>query len=639
MDLLGAIFIQLMVLLELPALVMTLAMASNSEGNSLFSLKRSLVDHNNALSSWEDDHVSPCEWLFVECDNQQHVTQVNLGEQGLSGTLPHEISNLPYLSILKLQNNSISGSIPIELGNLQQLASLDLSNNNFSGEIPRNLGNLSNILTMLLNNNSFQGGIPTTLTHLPHLQLLDLSYNNLSGSIPSFHTKLKSRALYMTGTNYYIHLALFIVEVYFSFRVDGNPNLCGTKISCLAAPPPFTISRQGPSGRLIAALMTAAVSFVLICPIIGFLSWKHCHRHHKETFFDVVAEDDSEVAFGQLKKYSFRELQVATDNFSDKNVLGQGSFGKVFKGVLINGSVVAVKRLKAGQNCVGGEHAFQTEVEMISLAIHRNLLRLKGFCATPSERILVYPYMKNGCLASYIHNDADLRKQAITWPIRKRIALGAAQGLHYLHDHCNPKIIHRDVKAANVLLDDNFEAVVGDFGFAKLLDNGTSPVTTTICGTPGHIAPEYLSTGKSSEKADVFGYGVMLLELMTGRRAFDLELLSEEVIFLDWVKNLQNEKRLKEIVDSSLGNDYNSKEAEELIEVALLCAQASPMHRPKMAEVVGMLERTGIAEGWEEWQKVEAARRQEMELGPHRISKGLKGYGTSLEAIELTIGR
>ncbi|KAJ7548657.1 hypothetical protein O6H91_07G021200 [Diphasiastrum complanatum] len=593
MDLLGAIFIQLMVLLELPALVMTLAMASNSEGNSLFSLKRSLVDHNNALSSWEDDHVSPCEWLFVECDNQQHVTQVNLGEQGLSGTLPHEISNLPYLSILKLQNNSISGSIPIELGNLQQLASLDLSNNNFSGEIPRNLGNLSNILTMLLNNNSFQGGIPTTLTHLPHLQLL----------------------------------------------VDGNPNLCGTKISCLAAPPPFTISRQGPSGRLIAALMTAAVSFVLICPIIGFLSWKHCHRHHKETFFDVVAEDDSEVAFGQLKKYSFRELQVATDNFSDKNVLGQGSFGKVFKGVLINGSVVAVKRLKAGQNCVGGEHAFQTEVEMISLAIHRNLLRLKGFCATPSERILVYPYMKNGCLASYIHNDADLRKQAITWPIRKRIALGAAQGLHYLHDHCNPKIIHRDVKAANVLLDDNFEAVVGDFGFAKLLDNGTSPVTTTICGTPGHIAPEYLSTGKSSEKADVFGYGVMLLELMTGRRAFDLELLSEEVIFLDWVKNLQNEKRLKEIVDSSLGNDYNSKEAEELIEVALLCAQASPMHRPKMAEVVGMLERTGIAEGWEEWQKVEAARRQEMELGPHRISKGLKGYGTSLEAIELTIGR
>ncbi|KAJ7519572.1 hypothetical protein O6H91_20G044500 [Diphasiastrum complanatum] len=515
----------------------------------------------------------------------------------------------------KLQDNLISGSIPSELGNLQQLTNLDLSNNNFSGVIPSSFGNLSSIRTMLLNNNSLEGSIPTTLTNLPDLQMLDLSYNNLSGSIPQLRAKL---------------------------IVVGNPNLCGTKteIACPGAPPPSTISNHGSSTKVIVAGVAASVSFLVISSIIGFLSWNRYHAHHKEAFFDVAAEDDPEVAFGQLKKYAFRELQVATDNFSDKNAIGQGGFGKVFKGVLPDGSVVAVKRLKAGQNRAGGEHAFQTEVEIISLAVHRHLLRLQGFCVTPSERILVYPYMKNGCVASCLRNEAGSRKQALTWPVRKRIALGAAQGLRYLHDHCNPKIIHRDVKAANVLLNENFEAVVGDFGLAKLLDYKNTHVTTNVRGTPGHIAPEYLSTGKSSEKTDVFGYGITLLELITGKRAFDLQrLFEEDVMLLDWVKRFQREKRLKELVDSSLGNDYNQQEAEELIKVALLCTQASPMERPKMAEVVGMLEGTGLAERWEEWQKMELVRRQEMEQGPHRLSKWMEDSGSNLEAIELTAGR
>ncbi|KAJ7548643.1 hypothetical protein O6H91_07G020900 [Diphasiastrum complanatum] len=569
MDLLGAVFI-LIVLLELTAL----PMASNSDGNALLALKQSLVDYTNALNSWEYNLANPCLWSFVECDNQ-HVTQV------------------------KLQNNSISGSIPVELGNLQQLSSLDLSNNNFSGEIPSSLGNLSHIQTMLLNNNSFQGGIPTTLTHLRDLQTLDLSYNNLDGSIPQFQAKLNA---------------------------NGNPNLCGKgmQIFCPRAPALPSISRHGSSTKAIAAGVTATFSFLVIFPIIGFLYRKHCNRVHKETFFDVAGEDDPEVAFAQIKKYSFRELQLATDDFSDKNVLGQGGFGKVFKGFLADGSIVAVKRLKASQNHTGGEHAFQTEVEMISLAVHRNLLRLKGFCVTPSERILVYPYMKNGCVASCLRNEIGSRTRALTWPIRKRIALGAAQGLQYLHDHCNPKIIHRDVKAANVLLDEKFEAVLGDFGLAKLLDYKNTHVTTNVRGTPGHIAPEYLSTGKSSEKTDVFGYGVMLLELVTGKRAF-----GEEVILLDWVKRLQFEKKLKEIVDSILGNDYDPQEAEELIKVALVCTQASPVNRPKMVEVVGMLEGTGIAERWEEWQMLEV-------VGPHRILNWPEYSGSNLE---VTSGR
>ncbi|MFQ6660539.1 hypothetical protein Gotur_029017 [Gossypium turneri] len=176
---------------------------------------------------------------------------------------------------------------------------------------------------------------------------------------------------------------------------------------------------------------------------------------------------------------------------------------------------------------------------MISVAVHRNLLRLIGFCTTPTERLLVYPYMPNLSVA-YRLREVKPGELVLDWPQRKRIALGAARGLEYLHEHCNPKIIHRDVKAANVLLDEDFEAVVGDFGLAKLVDVRRTDVTTQVRGTMGHIAPEYLSTGKSSERTDVFGYGIMLLELVTGQRAIDFSRLEDEddVLLLDYFQTI-----------------------------------------------------------------------------------------------------
>ncbi|RRT57115.1 hypothetical protein B296_00032726 [Ensete ventricosum] len=168
---------------------------------------------------------------------------------------------------------------------------------------------------------------------------------------------------------------------------------------------------------------------------------------------------------------------------------------------------------------------------MISLAVHRNLLRLLGFCTTATERLLIYPYMSNGSVASRLK-----AKPTLDWSTRKRIALGAARGLLYLHEQCDPKIIHRDVKAANILLDDYCEAVVGDFGLAKLLDHRDSHVTTAVRGTVGHIAPEYLSTGQSSEKTDVFGFGILLLELITGLRAVEFgKAANQKGAILDWV--------------------------------------------------------------------------------------------------------
>ncbi|CAL5379617.1 unnamed protein product [Camellia sinensis] len=173
----------------------------------------------------------------------------------------------------------------------------------------------------------------------------------------------------------------------------------------------------------------------------------------------------------------------------------------------------------------------------------------------------------------------------LDWPKRKRIALGSARGLAYLHDHCNPKIIHRDVKAVNILLDEEFKAVVGDFGLAKLMDYKDTHVTTAVRGTIGHISLEYLSTGKSSEKTDVFGYGVLLLELITGYR----------------VKGILNDRKVETLVDADMHGNYVEDEVEQLIQVALLWTLSSPMERPKMSEVVRMLEGDGLADRWEEW--------------------------------------
>ncbi|VAH64256.1 unnamed protein product [Triticum turgidum subsp. durum] len=228
----------------------------------------------------------------------------------------------------------------------------------------------------------------------------------------------------------------------------------------------------------------------------------------------------------------------------------------------------------------------------------------------------------------------------LDWNARKRVAIGTARGLEYLHEHCNPKIIHRDVKAANVLLDEGFEPVVGDFGLAKLVDVQKTSVTTQVRGTMGHIAPEYLSTGKSSERTDVFGYGIMLLEVVTGQRAIDFSRLEEEddVLLLDHVKKLQREGNLDAIVDRNLNNSFDRQEVEMMMQIALLCTQGSPEDRPSMSEVVRMLEGEGLAERWEEWQQVEVTRREDYERMQQRFDWGEDSIYNQ-DAIELSAGR
>jgi serine/threonine protein kinase len=401
----------------------------------------------------------------------------------------------------------------------------------------------------------------------------------------------------------------------------------------------MTGSKKKSKTKLIFGIVGGFLGLLFLLGCLLLFLWKIWHSSSKrDVFVDVEGEVDQRIAFGQLKRFAWREIQLATDNFDEKNVLGQGGFGKVYKGLLSDNTKIAVKRLTDFES-PGGDAAFQREVEMISVAVHRHLLKLIGFCTTPTERLLVYPYMQNLSVA-YRLREIRAGEPILDWPKRKQIALGTARGLEYLHEHCNPKIIHRDVKAANVLLDEDFEAVVGDFGLAKLVDVRQTNVTTQVRGTMGHIAPEYLSTGKSSERTDVFGYGIMLLELVTGQRAIDFSRLEKEddVLLLDLVKKLEREKTLDTIVDKNLEKNYEMEEVEMMIQVALLCTQISPEDRPAMSEVVRMLEGEGLAERWEEWQHDEVNRQQEFERLQRRFNWGEDSIYKQ-DAIELSGGR
>ncbi|XP_057750854.1 probable LRR receptor-like serine/threonine-protein kinase At5g10290 [Arachis stenosperma] len=587
----------------------------DAQGDALYALKLSLNASSNQLTDWNVNQVNPCTWSRVNCDQSNNVIQVSLALMGLTGTLTPRIGVLKNLTALSLQGNAITGNIPKELGNLTNLGRLDLENNRLTGQIPSSLGNLNKLQFLTLSQNNLNGTIPESLGNLPSLINVMLNSNDLSGEIPE---------------------QLFKVTKY---------NFSGNKLNCgVNYPHPCASSNtdQGSPHKVKVGLIVGIImGLIVILFLVGLLYFwcKNKHKGYKrEIFVDVAGEVDRRIAFGQLKRFAWRELQIATDNFSEKNVLGQGGFGKVYKGVLADNTKVAVKRLTDYES-PGGDAAFQREVEMISVAVHRNLLRLIGFCTTPTERLLVYPFMQNLSVA-YRLRELKPGEPVLDWPTRKRVALGTARGLEYLHEHCNPKIIHRDVKAANVLLDEDFEAVVGDFGLAKLVDVRKTNVTTQVRGTMGHIAPEYLSTGKSSERTDVFGYGIMLLELVTGQRAIDFSRLEEEddVLLLDHVKKLEREKRLDAIVDRNLNKNYNIQEVEMMIQVALLCTQATPEDRPLMSEVVRMLEGEGLAERWEEWQHVEVNRRQEYERLQRRFDWGEDSVYNQ-DAIELSGGR
>ncbi|PKA64330.1 Proline-rich receptor-like protein kinase PERK1 [Apostasia shenzhenica] len=295
-------------------------------------------------------------------------------------------------------------------------------------------------------------------------------------------------------------------------------------------------------------------------------------------------------AFGFSKNtFTFEELVMATDGFSDANLLGQGGFGYVHRGVLLNGKEVAIKQLKTGSG--QGEREFQAEVETISRVHHRHLVSLVGYCISGGKRLLVYEYIPNRTLEFHLHGKDQ---PTMDWSTRLKLALGSAKGLAYLHEDCNPKIIHRDIKAANILLDYNFEAKVADFGLAKFASDNNTHVSTRVMGTFGYLAPEYASSGKLSDKSDVFSFGVMLLELITGRRPVDANQAFMDESLVDWARprmgRAMEDGYYDDLVDRRLGKNYKQNEMKHMIACAAACVRHSARKRPRMSQVFRALE-------------------------------------------------
>ncbi|KAL3652472.1 hypothetical protein CASFOL_002153 [Castilleja foliolosa] len=285
--------------------------------------------------------------------------------------------------------------------------------------------------------------------------------------------------------------------------------------------------------------------------------------------------------------FTLRDLEIATNRFAADHVIGEGGYGVVYRGRLVNGSDVAVKKLL--NNLGQAEKEFRVEVEAIGHVRHKNLVRLLGYCIEGVHRMLVYEYVSNGNLEQWLHGAMRLYG-TLTWEARMKVLLGTAKALAYLHEAIEPKVIHRDIKSSNILIDEEFNGKLSDFGLAKLLDSGESHITTRVMGTFGYVAPEYANSGLLNEKSDIYSFGVLLLEAVTGRDPVDYGRPANEVNLVEWLKMMVGNRRAEEVVDPSLEVGPAVRALKRALLVALRCVDPDSEKRPKMSQVVRMLE-------------------------------------------------
>ncbi|XP_013597278.1 PREDICTED: probable LRR receptor-like serine/threonine-protein kinase At1g29720 isoform X2 [Brassica oleracea var. oleracea] len=325
----------------------------------------------------------------------------------------------------------------------------------------------------------------------------------------------------------------------------------------------------GITGALLAVMLLA----------LGLYAQKRCRGDKNTRERDLRAQGLQTVCF------TWRQLQAATNNFDEAKKLGEGGFGSVFKGELSDGTIIAVKQLSA-KSCQGNRE-FVNEIGMISGLNHPNLVKLYGCCVEKNQLLLVYEYMENNSLALALNGESAPN---LDWAVRQRICVGIARGLEFLHEGSMIRMVHRDIKTTNVLLDADLNAKISDFGLARLHEEEHTHISTKIAGTIGYMAPEYALYGELTEKADVFSFGVVAMEIVSGKSNTKQKGSADHVWLIKWARKLQQTGDIMDIIDPVLEGDFNRKEAERMIKVSLVCTNSSPLLRPTMSEVVQMLE-------------------------------------------------
>ncbi|XP_023729809.1 probable LRR receptor-like serine/threonine-protein kinase At1g56130 [Lactuca sativa] len=350
----------------------------------------------------------------------------------------------------------------------------------------------------------------------------------------------------------------------------------GPIISAIRVTPGFKVKGKSNKTGMIIGIIAGVGSLCLVFLVFGLLYLKKRRSKDRE-------EEDIFGMGPKINTYTYAELRTATADFSRSNKLGEGGFGPVYKGILNDGNIVAVKQLSVASH--HGRSQFITEVSTISSVQHCNLVRLHGSCIEGARRLLVYEYLENKSLDQALFGKTDVR---LDWPTRFNICLGTAKGLAYLHEESRPRIVHRDVKASNILLDADLSPKISDFGLAKLYDDKKTHISTRVAGTIGYLAPEYAMRGHLTSKADVFGFGVVCLEIVSGRPNYKEKLDPEQKYLLQWAWMLYENNQTLDLIDPSL-TSFDEQEAIRMIGIALMCVQASPSLRPAMSRVISML--------------------------------------------------
>ncbi|MQM05588.1 hypothetical protein Taro_038394 [Colocasia esculenta] len=560
----------------------------------LRGVKGALSDPQGKLdSSWIFGNTTVgfiCQFVGVSCWNPQEnrVLDLKLPSMGLGGQIPSSLQYCASMTTLDLSGNDLSGPIPTGLCEwLPYLVNLDLSNNALTGTIPPDLANCSYLNTLILSGNLLTGPIPSQLARLPRLKRLAVYGNSLSGTIPAAFASFDPA----------------------DFQDSG---LCGRPLS----------SRCGGLGRKSLIIIIAAGVFGAAASLLlAFSIWRWCvvrpsAKKRKQRMAAAAAatggavkEDDggwaealrphrlTQVSLFQkpIVKVKVADLMAATNEFDPNNIISFSSrAGTTYKAVLPDGSALAVKRL---HSCSLPEKQFRAEMAQLGKLRHPNLVPLLGFCVVEDERLLVYKHMPNGSLFSTLHSIAE----PLDWPSRLKIGIGAARGIAWLHHGIQPPVIHQSLSSRVILLDEDNEARVTDFGLARLVGrSGDGTATSAFIngdfGDFGYVAPEYSSTMVSSPKGDVYGFGVILLELVTAQKPLEVVNNAGEGFkgnLVDWVNQLSAAGRIIDAVDKSIRGKGHDEEIVQFLKVACTCVISRPKERSSMHKVYQSLKAIG----------------------------------------------
>ncbi|XP_023924757.1 receptor kinase-like protein Xa21 [Quercus suber] len=521
-------------------------------------------------------------------ENCQNLLLLNLYQNNLSGTLPKQLFGISSLSIsLNLARNFFIGLLPSEIGNLVHLVELDLSENNLSSKIPSSLGSCTSLEYLYMEGNFFQGAIPTYLSSLRGIQVMDLSRNNLSSQIPNFLEKLSLKNLNLSFNDFEGEVPTKGVFANSSaISLIGNSRLCGG-ISELKFPRCLTKEEKKAKWPLALKVAISMACVILVVTIMSFLLF--C-RHKSQR-----KDNSSESSLRQsLLKVSYQGLLKATDGFSSANLIGVGSFGSVYKGILgEDESIVAVKVINIQRQ--GAPKSFISECEALKNIRHRNLVKIITSCSSVDFhgndfKALVYEFMPNGSLENWLHMDLETNTrqvdiQNLNLVQRISIAIDVACALDYLHHRCPMPIVHCDLKPSNILFDCDMIAHIGDFGLAKFLLECTNPKQSDsigIRGTIGYTPPEYGLGCDVSTKGDVYSYGILLLEMITGKRPTNC--VFEGGLNLHNYASMALPNRVIEISDPKLLNNCGDTDRTEeclisMVKIGVSCSMELPQER------------------------------------------------------------